>query len=182
MIRCFLVACLALLWCTDVRGAGNLASPLPGVAASVPDASANYDMTPNNPLRTPLPVVSGAMPGDGLTMAPGTRNAFSLIMGSAQKGANITTSQSIRDHFFLNYMEGDLNRTVGSPMDTGQANNTTFAAVARHYPVGAPNDCAMSCKRMECTSAPSAPRTTPTAVQVMSGAPWFDCHSNGDPA
>jgi hypothetical protein len=228
MVRCFLVACLALLWCADVRGAGNPAFPPPGVvydidptlpayhdligaraavrptnsgstlgrgsgqsqllrwglngspiienntggspdgwdsvvfnpsfanaftaqfaagtlrptnvAASVQDTSANYDMTPNNPLRTPLPVVSGAVPGDGLTMAPGTRNAFSLVMGSAQKGANMTTSQSIRDHFFLNYMEGDLNSAVGSPMDTGQANNATFAAVARHYRVGAPND------------------------------------------
>ena len=37
-------------------------------------------------------------------------------------------------------MEGDLSRAIGSPMDTGQADNKTFAAVARHYRVGDPND------------------------------------------
>jgi hypothetical protein len=40
----------------------------------------------------------------------------------------------------MNYIEGNLNDTVGSPMDTGQPNNSTFAAVARHYEVGDPND------------------------------------------
>ena len=49
-------------------------------------------------------------------------------------------AQSIRDRFFLNYLTGDLHTTIGSPIDTGQANNDTFAAVARHYPVGHPDD------------------------------------------
>jgi hypothetical protein len=46
----------------------------------------------------------------------------------------------VRDHFFLNYMVGDLNSAFGSPMDTGQADNTTFATVARHTAPGAPGD------------------------------------------
>jgi hypothetical protein len=96
--------------------------------------------TVNQPLAEPLPVIAGAAPGHGLAMQPGSRVAFSLRMGSAQRDANMTTSQSIRDRFFLNYMEGDLHRAIGSPMDTGQPNNNTFAAVARHYPPGDPRD------------------------------------------
>ncbi len=104
------------------------------------DGTMGFLTTPNNPLAAPLPVIPGASPGDGLTMTPGSRNAFSLVMGSGQSGANMTTGQSIRDRFFLNYMEGDLNTAIGSPADTGQANNNTFAAVARHYRAGDPND------------------------------------------
>jgi len=104
------------------------------------DDSLSFLTAPNNPLPAPLPVNAAATPGDGLAMTTGSRNAFSLVMGSAQSGANMRTSQSIRDHFFLNYMTGDLNTVFGNPIDTGQANNNTFAAVARHYPVGDPND------------------------------------------
>jgi hypothetical protein len=103
-------------------------------------ADGNFLTTPNNPLREPLPVVPNAMPGDGIEMERGARNAFSLVMGSAQKNANLTTSQSIRDRFYFNYMSGDLTQTFGSPIDTGQADNNTFAAVARHYRPGDPND------------------------------------------
>jgi hypothetical protein len=110
------------------------------MVAFVRDSTDDFLITPNNPLRNPLPVVAGASPGSGLAMMPGSRDAFSLVMGSGQAGANMTTSQSIRDRFFLNYMEGDLHKAIGSPMDTGQANNNTFAAVARHFPVGDPND------------------------------------------
>ena len=116
---------------------------------SAPDGSAsvarladdaNYLITPSNPLPLKLPAIVGATPGDGLIMSPGSSNAFSLVMGKAQTKANMKTSQSIRDRFFLNYMVGDLSRAIGSPMDNGQANNNTFAAVARHYRVGDPND------------------------------------------
>jgi hypothetical protein len=110
------------------------------VAQRAPASDDDYLTTPNNPLARPLPILQSATPGDGLVMEPGSRNAFSLIMGSGQKNANMTTSQSIRDIFFLNYMFGDLHKAIGSPMDTGQANNNTFAAVARHFPVGDPND------------------------------------------
>ena len=108
--------------------------------AFVRDSSLNHATKPNNPLPTPLPVIADATPGDGLALAPGSRNAFSLVMGSGQGRANMTTSQSIRSHFFLNYMTGNLKEALGSPMDTGQGNNNTFAAVARHYPAGDPND------------------------------------------
>ena len=117
---------------------------LPVVAGAQPrdanDSPTHFLTTPSNPLREPLPVIAGATPGDGLTMAPGSRDAFSLVMGSAQPGANMTTSQSIRDRFFLNYIFGNLKDALGSPMDTGQANNNTFAAVARHTEAGAPGD------------------------------------------
>lgn len=99
-----------------------------------------FQTKPSNPLNRPLPAIAGAMPGDGLKMTPGSVNAFSLVMGRAQRGANMTTSQSIRDRFFLNYFTGNLNQAIGSPMDTGQANNNSFAAVARHTPAGAPDD------------------------------------------
>jgi hypothetical protein len=110
--------------------------------AAVPDtdATASFMTTVNNPGPEPLPVVPAAQPGDGLAMAPGARNAFSLVMGSAQRGANMTTSEAIRQRFFLNYLTGNLAKAIGSPMDNGQANNDVFAAVARHYPVGDPND------------------------------------------
>ena len=121
----------------QVTEGSTVATNAPAFAA---DATTSFLRTPNNPLPERLPVIANAAPGNGLVMTPGSRNAFSLVMGSAQKGANMTTSQSIRDHFFLNYMTGDLNNAIGSPMDTGQANNNTFAAVARHYPVGDPND------------------------------------------
>ncbi len=104
------------------------------------DSSLNHLATPNNPLPAPLPVIADATPGDGLTMTPGSRNAFSLVMGSGQSGANMTTSHSIRSRFFLNYMTGNLGEALGSPMDTGQANNNTFATVARHYAAGDLND------------------------------------------
>jgi len=109
-------------------------------APFVHDDSLSHLTKPNNPLPGPLPVIADATPGSGLKMTPGSRNAFSLVMGSAQNGANMTTSQSIRSRFFLNYMTGNLGEALGSPMDTGQANNNTFAAVARHYRVGDPND------------------------------------------
>ena len=105
----------------------------PASADAAPEKDARYLTKPNNPLREPLPVRGNASLGNGLRLNAGARNGFSLVMGSAQQGANMTTSQSIRDRFFLNYMEGDLNKTIGSPMDTGQPDNTTFAAVARAF-------------------------------------------------
>jgi hypothetical protein len=109
-------------------------------ARAAGDGEGDFLTKPNHPLPGPLPVAPSASPGDGLTLEPGARNAFSLVMGSGQRGANMTTAQSIRDRFYLNYMVGDLNRAIGSPMDNGQANNNTFAAVARHYPPGSPYD------------------------------------------
>jgi hypothetical protein len=104
------------------------------------DRTDTFLTKPNFPQTTPLPVIPNATPGNGLVLTKGSRNAFSLIMGSAQAGANMTTSQSIRDTFFLNFLVGNLNEAIGSPQDTGQANNSVFAAVVRHYRVGDPND------------------------------------------
>lgn len=128
-----LVSSVLVLAAIGGWGAGYAASPNA-------DSTATFMTTVNNPDRDPLPVVPAAQPGDGLTMAPGARNAFSLVMGSAQQGANMTTSQAIRQRFFLNYLTGNISKAIGSPMDNGQADNKTFAAVARHYPVGDPND------------------------------------------
>jgi hypothetical protein len=122
-----------------IAAAAILAPGQPAVQGASVSAD-GYLTTPNNPLTRPLPIIQGMTPGDGLVMEKGTRNAFSLIMGSGQANANMTTSQSIRDTFFLNYMVGDVSKAIGSPMDTGQANNNVFAAVARHFPVGDPND------------------------------------------
>ena len=96
--------------------------------------------TPNNPRAEPLPTVAGATPGDGLVLQPGARPAFTLVMGGAHPHANMLTAQSIRDRFFLNYMSGNLKVAFGSPMDTGQKDNGTFAAVARHTAPGASGD------------------------------------------
>ena len=104
------------------------------------DTTSTFLATPNWPLTQALPVIAAAEPGDKLALAAGSTNAFSLVMGCAQPGANLTTSQQIRDVFFMNYITGNLNNTFGSPVDTGQGNNNTFAAVARHYAVGDPND------------------------------------------
>ena len=112
----------------------------PGACAAPGDTAAAFSTEPNNPRTDPLPVVAGAMPGHGLKLTAGARNAFSLVMGSAQPGASMTSGQSVRDRFFMNYMSGDLHKAIGSPMDTGQANNDTFAAVARHTAPGDPND------------------------------------------
>lgn len=106
----------------------------------MPDRQSRFLTRPNNPSPDPLPIIESAVPGDGLVMSAGAQNAFSLIMGTAQPGANMRTSESIRDRFYLNYMVGNLNQAIGSPMDTGQANNNTFAAVARHSKAGDSND------------------------------------------
>jgi hypothetical protein len=117
-----------------------LASLTLTAAGPADDVDANYQTIPSNPRPDPLPVIPDARPGDGLTLTPGARNAFSLIMGSAQPGANMTTGQSVRDRLFLNYMTGNLNQAIGSPIDNGQADNATFHAVARHTAPGAPGD------------------------------------------
>ena len=127
------------------RWLAALATLLAGVlgataAGAESDPSATWLTTPSNPLPVPLPMRRLADPGDGLRLQPDARNAFSLVMGSAVPGANMLDSQSIRSRFYLNYLTGDLHTAIGSPIDTGQANNNTFAAVARHYEVGDPND------------------------------------------
>jgi hypothetical protein len=119
--------------------------PVPPIAKPAPeqtpgDATSTFLLSPNWPLKKALPVRANAAIGDGLTLEGGATNAFSLVMGAGQPGANMTTSQSIRDVFFMNYISGDQTKVIGSPVDNGQGDNNTFAAVARHYVVGDPND------------------------------------------
>jgi hypothetical protein len=105
------------------------------------DATQTFLTSPNFPLNRALPVDPAAVPGDGLALAAGSTNAFSLVMGVNVPGANMTTGQSIRDTFYFNYLVGNLAETIGCPQDTGQGcNSSPFAAVARHYAVGDPND------------------------------------------
>ena len=104
------------------------------------DATQTFLTSPNFPQTAPLPVIATAQPGNGLALAPGSSNAFSLLIGSQTPGANLTTGQSIRDTFFMNYLAGNLFNAVGAPMDTGQSSRPPFYAVARHYAVGDPND------------------------------------------
>jgi hypothetical protein len=70
-----------------------------------------------------MPVNLAANPGEFLPMTSGTTNVLWLMMGSGQSGANMTRSQSARDMFYMNYITGNLNQTIGSPMDTGQGGN-----------------------------------------------------------
>lgn len=108
------------------------------------DSTATYCTKPNFPTygtpTNPLPADQSALPDDNLQLESSGTNVISLVMGGAQPSANITTGQDVRNMFFMNYITGDLTKTLGSPMDTGQSNNNTFAAVARHYEVGDPND------------------------------------------
>jgi hypothetical protein len=108
------------------------------------DTTATYCTTPNFPTfgtaALALPANPSAQLGGGLKLESSATNLFSLVMGSATPGANMTTGQQVRGAFYMNYITGNLNNTFGSPIDTGQANNSTFAAVARHYEAGDPND------------------------------------------
>ena len=127
------------------------AQPRCAVTPNEADPTQNFCQNPNFPLygsgttngviTNPLPSNSTALVGDGLTLKPGSSNAFYLLMGTGVVGANMTTSASIRDMFYMNYMSGNLYTTVGCPIDTGQGCGTSpFNAVARHYAAGDPND------------------------------------------
>jgi len=112
----------------------------PQAAASGGDSTANFLLTVNNPLTDIPPVIAALTgPGDGLVMQAGSSNVLNMVFGSAQANANITDEATLRKYVYMNYLEGDLSGTIGSPMDTGQNGNGTFAAVGRHYPLGDPN-------------------------------------------
>jgi hypothetical protein len=105
------------------------------------DPTQDFLTTPNFPLSEPLPTRAAAVVGNGLRVTAGTTEAFSLLMGTMVDGANVTTGQAVRDRFYMNYMTGNLNTAIGCPIDTGQGcGSSPFYAVARHYPVGDPND------------------------------------------
>ena len=111
-----------------------------GSAAEAADATQTFLTGQNYPLTASLPVRADAVPGHGLSLTHGSSNAFSLLMGTETPGANLTTGQSLRNTFYMNYLSGDLYSAIGAPMDTGQSGQAPFYAVARHYNVGDPND------------------------------------------
>ena len=142
---------LALALANLLHPAAVHAQTLCTVVRNPADPTQNYCQNPSFPtygsgtssgvVTNPLPSNPGAVPGHLLVMQRGSTNAFSLLMGSALAGANLKTSASIRDAFFLNYMTGNLFTTTGCPIDTGQScGNSPFNAVARHYAPGDPND------------------------------------------
>ncbi len=115
------------------------------------DTTQQYCQNPNFPLygsgttsgviTYKLPSNPGAQVGNRLSLQPGSSNAFSLVMGTQTPGANLTTAISLRNAFYMNYITGNLYTTIGCPIDTGQGcGSSPFAAVARHYPPGDPND------------------------------------------
>jgi hypothetical protein len=110
-------------------------------AACASDATQTFLTSANFPLVKPLPTIPTAVPGNGLALATGSTQAFSLRMGKNVVGANLTTPQSIRDTFYMNYLVGNVWAGTGCPQDTGQGcGNSPFYAVARHYEIGDPND------------------------------------------
>ncbi len=109
-------------------------------ATAQTDSTADFIQGANFPLTTPLPANQAATVGNGLGLSAGATNAVWMRFGSNLPNANMTTGQSIRNVFYMNYLAGDLYSSVGEPQDTGQSGQAPFAAVARHYPVGDPND------------------------------------------
>ena len=103
-----------------------------------------FQTSPNEPLTVyptqPHPWAKGCSVDSRLVLSGNATPYTCFIMGSNQPGANVVNGQDVRNDFFMNYNEGNLEAAIGSPMDTGQPNNSIFAAVARHYAVGDPND------------------------------------------
>ena len=119
---------------TDGPASAIAPPPIPAV-----DNTLGFLDTPNFPINDILPTRSTATPGN-VTLTSGARQYFSYVFGSGQTQANVTNGQQVRDEFYMNYHSGNQNTTFGNPIDTGQGSNNTFAAVARHYPVGHPYD------------------------------------------
>ena len=111
-------------------------------AAPDPDPTQTYNTTINYPTTDTLPAISNLRPDDGLLLPSGTKNYAGVIFGTSTPGANVTTGQQVRNMFWTNYAAGNVAQITpfGSPIDTGQGDNLTFASVARTYPVGDPND------------------------------------------
>jgi len=101
------------------------------IAAKTVDTDAGYLTTSNKPLDELLPVVSGAVPDDGLLMEPGLRPAFSLVMGGGQRGVNMIMTQSIRDRLFLNYIFGDYLHAVCSHNHAGCSPGHVWGVMVR---------------------------------------------------
>ena len=113
--------------------------PTAAVAPLAPDSTANFSRTMNNPITDTLPTIAGNTVGNGIVLNSGATQYFTMRIGSNQAGANITTSQQFRDLVYCNYGVGYFNDPIGQSQDTGTYEHN-FMAVARHYPIGDPND------------------------------------------
>ncbi len=88
----------------------------------------------------PYPLSTAITLPKPLTFEAGATQVFGAVFGTAVPNANITTTQQVYNTFWTTTMEGNYNLAIGSPMDTGQGNNNTFAAVLRTYPIGSVNN------------------------------------------
>ncbi len=106
------------------------------VAPAAPDSYGDFLSTPIVPLTDIVPVDLASLgPGDGLMLSAGSPVMNMYFPGGSQV-ANVPDEATLRKYVYMNYMLGDLNQAFGSPVDTAQPNNSTFHAVARHYPLG----------------------------------------------
>ena len=115
--------------------AKNPTTPIPA-----PDLLSDYQTQPNFPITDHPPAdPTNTGPGGGLKLEPGATSVMNLYFPGATHPANVPDEATLRKYVYLNYFSGNQTTAIGSPMDTGQANNNTFAAVARHYPLGSPH-------------------------------------------
>ena len=119
---------------TVVDGPVNALPPVPI------DNTATFLATPNFPTSDILPTRTDATPGAGITLTSGASQMFSLVFGSGQTSANVTTGQRLRELVYMNYFSGTQTQVFGNPIDSGQGDDKPFYAVARHYAVGDPYD------------------------------------------
>ena len=111
--------------------------PATALPPSVPDLLSDYQTAPNFPVTDHPPAdPSNAGPGGGLVLEPGAASIMNLYFPGDSHPANVADEATLRKYVYLNYFSGNQTTAIGSPMDTGQSNNNTFAAVARHYPLG----------------------------------------------
>ncbi len=97
----------------------------------------DYMTTPVFPETDQPPIDRNSKgPGGGLTLANGSTPIMSMYFPGGPNAVNVPDETTLRKYVYLNYFSGNQTIALGSPMDNGQGDNNTFAAVARHYPLG----------------------------------------------
>lgn len=121
---------LLAAYATRYGTANPTTATLPAADPTVADV-----LTTLNHQTAPLPVASGTALGDGLPTA-----GFTPIIGARfGTAAGQVDGAGLRTGFEMNY-NGAVS-AIGAPGDTGQSpGGSPFHAVARHYPLGSPND------------------------------------------
>jgi hypothetical protein len=134
---------LAALYPVD----GTLTAITFGPATAIPpvavDLQSDFLTTVNMPTAggngVPFPKSSNIALPAGLAYESGATQVFGAVFGT-DANANIKTTQDVYNTFYTTTMEGNIDQAVGSPMDTGQGNNSTFYTVLRTYPPNSPNN------------------------------------------